>query len=127
MTTVKQIYEMQDRIAELSNLLIKQENLTSMYQERKNNLLSATEGLVKYAHRIAEMAEIEDNHPFWAWIEDASDCISKEKQMLAVNEKDDCEICGGEKGGTKGNENIINGVVMCDYCSFQHQQKAEAE
>jgi len=30
---------------------------------------------------------------------------------------DNCEICKGASGGVLGNENIIEGVVMCDYCS----------
>ena len=34
---------------------------------------------------------------------------------------DDCEVCGGTSGGVKGNENIIDGVVMCDYCSAKHK------
>jgi hypothetical protein len=29
---------------------------------------------------------------------------------------DKCEICKGAKGGTPGNENIINGQIVCDYC-----------
>jgi len=32
---------------------------------------------------------------------------------------DNCEICKGTKGGVKGNENIIDGVVMCDYCDAE--------
>lgn len=31
-------------------------------------------------------------------------------------EKDNCEVCRGDKGGTPGNENIINGWIACDYC-----------
>lgn len=31
--------------------------------------------------------------------------------------KDDCSVCKGEKGGVKGNENIIDGKLICDYCS----------
>jgi hypothetical protein len=27
-----------------------------------------------------------------------------------------CDICHGEKGGVAGNGNIINGIVVCDYC-----------
>jgi hypothetical protein len=30
--------------------------------------------------------------------------------------KDACQVCHGEKGGEPGNENIIGGVIMCDYC-----------
>lgn len=29
---------------------------------------------------------------------------------------DGCEVCGGTKGGVPGNENVIEGIVMCDYC-----------
>lgn len=31
-------------------------------------------------------------------------------------EVDDCQICHGEEGGVQGNENLINGVRVCDYC-----------
>lgn len=31
-------------------------------------------------------------------------------------EKDNCQVCKGERGGTKGNGNIVDGVIMCDYC-----------
>lgn len=31
--------------------------------------------------------------------------------------RDNCEVCGGERGGVKGNENVIDGVVTCDYCT----------
>lgn len=34
--------------------------------------------------------------------------------------KDDCEICHGDKGGVRGNENLVpvndKTVAMCDYC-----------
>lgn len=33
--------------------------------------------------------------------------------------KDDCSVCKGEKGGVKGNENIIDGKLVCDYCSVK--------
>ncbi len=29
---------------------------------------------------------------------------------------DNCEICNGRNGGVPGNENVINGIVTCDYC-----------
>ena len=34
-------------------------------------------------------------------------------------EKDACEKCKGSKGGTPGNENIIKGRVLCDYCTAE--------
>ncbi len=30
--------------------------------------------------------------------------------------RDKCEFCLGAKGGVPGNENIIGGVIVCDYC-----------
>ena len=37
-----------------------------------------------------------------------------------------CQFCNGTHGGTPGNENIIGGVVMCDYCHALFLQAAEA-
>ena len=31
--------------------------------------------------------------------------------------KDKCENCHGSRGGVRGNENIVNGKILCDYCS----------
>jgi len=31
-------------------------------------------------------------------------------------EVDNCEVCLGRNGGVRGNENVIDGVAMCDYC-----------
>jgi hypothetical protein len=31
--------------------------------------------------------------------------------------KDRCEFCRGEKGGTPGNENVVEGIVVCDFCT----------
>lgn len=30
--------------------------------------------------------------------------------------KDNCQVCLGENGGVRGNENRIRGLVACDYC-----------
>jgi hypothetical protein len=37
-----------------------------------------------------------------------------------INDKCKCEVCGGLRGGVPGNENIVGGVVMCDYCHADH-------
>ncbi len=42
--------------------------------------------------------------------------INKIREWLWNLLPDNCEVCHGRKGGTRGNENIIDGVVMCDYC-----------
>lgn len=33
--------------------------------------------------------------------------------------KDNCANCQGIRGGVPGNENVINGRRVCDYCSVQ--------
>lgn len=35
---------------------------------------------------------------------------------MACPARDNCMICLGARGGEPGNENIINGVAVCDYC-----------
>jgi hypothetical protein len=29
---------------------------------------------------------------------------------------DECKVCHGERGGIRGNENLVDGVITCDYC-----------
>lgn len=31
--------------------------------------------------------------------------------------RDGCLVCNGVSGGVPGNENVIDGVVICDYCT----------
>ena len=38
-------------------------------------------------------------------------------RLIFMTEKDGCEICQGENGGVPGNENIIGGLTVCDYCT----------
>jgi len=38
-------------------------------------------------------------------------------------QKDKCEICNGENGGVLGNENVIDDVIVCDYCSAELKGK----
>ena len=36
--------------------------------------------------------------------------------------RDKCQFCYGVKGGTPGNENRLNGVIVCDYCHALYLQ-----
>jgi hypothetical protein len=36
---------------------------------------------------------------------------------------DHCQICRGKNGGVRGNENIVNNIIMCDYCSIKYHDK----
>ncbi|UTC28162.1 hypothetical protein GURKE_01310 [Brevundimonas phage vB_BpoS-Gurke] len=40
---------------------------------------------------------------------------------------DDCEACKGARGGTKGNENIVDGRKLCDWCSVDATRRARGE
>jgi len=50
------------------------------------------------------------------WLEIGETTLVPQHSIL-----DDCEICDGGKGGMIGNENIIEGKTMCDYCSRANQ------
>lgn len=38
-------------------------------------------------------------------------------EPATVREPDNCEQCHGTRGGVRGNENRLNGKVLCDYCT----------
>lgn len=38
---------------------------------------------------------------------------------------DKCEVCHGKRGGVRGNENIIDGIIMCDYCTVEYWKEQE--
>jgi len=40
-------------------------------------------------------------------------------------ELDNCQACNGARGGVRGNENVIDGVVLCDYCSVDYSASFE--
>lgn len=39
-----------------------------------------------------------------------------QKLRALRNLPDNCQVCAGSKGGVRGNENIIGGRIVCDYC-----------
>jgi len=40
---------------------------------------------------------------------------------------DNCQVCHGAKGGVRGNENRIRGLVACDYCHSDGSADAMAD
>ena len=50
------------------------------------------------------------------WVEDRSSWDNEDDLPDSHRELDNCDICKGIKGGLAGNENIINGKRVCDYC-----------
>jgi hypothetical protein len=46
--------------------------------------------------------------------------------MRSKATRDNCEVCHGTQGGVPGNENRINGIVMCDYCHAEWMEQRDA-
>lgn len=46
-----------------------------------------------------------------------------EQHKKTLEERDNCEVCRGTKGGVKGNEQIVDGRVMCDYCHAEYMKE----
>ena len=40
---------------------------------------------------------------------------------------DHCEVCHGDRGGVRGNENVVGGQVICDYCHADKLEKENSE
>jgi hypothetical protein len=74
-----------------------------------------------------EYGEFEDGVPYCDYedsmVEENLDNSGEDWFRYSSIELDDCEICHGEKGGVRGNENIVNGIVMCDYCTVEYDTK----
>lgn len=45
------------------------------------------------------------------------ECGSDVGPIKEAKDRDACQLCGGFRGGVPGNENVIDGVTVCDYCS----------
>lgn len=46
-----------------------------------------------------------------------------------AKDRDACELCSGFRGGVPGNENVIDGVTVCDYCAgtiYSHKRCIDA-
>ncbi|KKM82798.1 hypothetical protein LCGC14_1315960 [marine sediment metagenome] len=87
------------------------------------NLLKGTKSLnpIKIIEKMKEGIEV--GKTFNA---DVSLNVAEAEIILLCVEQlfpDNCEICKGQRGGVRGNENIVDGKRMCDYCSVDHDKK----
>lgn len=53
----------------------------------------------------------------WAKGREGLPVESQPYPFLVLGKRDHCEVCHGRRGGVPGNENILDGVTVCDYCS----------
>ncbi len=37
--------------------------------------------------------------------------------MTRKRRRDKCQVCEGSHGGVRGNENVMDGTIICDYCT----------
>ena len=44
-------------------------------------------------------------------------------QQMQAALTDNCDVCKGERGGMRGNEQRVNGVLMCDYCHAETMEE----
>lgn len=67
------------------------------------------------------------SNPVECMIYNADNGYDASSQCSCTCHTDNCQVCKGTKGGVKGNENVINGIVMCDYCSVIHQEEMKSD
>jgi hypothetical protein len=41
--------------------------------------------------------------------------------------RDECEVCHGANDGVWGNENIIGGKIVCDYCHSRMMEREKCQ
>ena len=46
-------------------------------KRRPPELLNASKEILPYLHTLGEIANLEDNHSFWAYLEDLTEAINK--------------------------------------------------
>jgi hypothetical protein len=71
------------------------------------------------------------DHGSHTWCEDSvgdGDIIEEAEYVrVDASQPQECEICDGAKGGVPGNENIIGGKVVCDYCHAEGSHKVASQ
>jgi len=78
----------------------------------------------KDIHALIEFADEGDYHdgctawgPKFDAIMQVARRVREDARKELRESYDDCVVCLGTRGGVKGNENVINDVIMCDHCT----------
>lgn len=48
--------------------------------------------------------------------------LDLEAHEICSKYPDNCEVCHGANGGVRGNEQLVDGKVMCDYCHAEYRR-----
>jgi len=82
------------------------------------------EGLGEAAQLCLQRSTLLGQQTEYQQSQGAFDCYQALKILLATPaqpDRDACQICHGAKGGVPGNENIVDGVTICDYCHAERK------
>lgn len=86
------------------------------------NALEANNGLLVQAARSVLI--------FWhagamkSCSDEVQEALSQlDDEVVSLNPQDSCQSCYGTKGGIPGNENVVDGQVLCDYCHAEKMKK----
>lgn len=71
--------------------------------------------------RVRELTS--ENYHLRQVIGDAARHLTAEAARQARRDLDACMNCKGSRGGVPGNENIIDGKILCDYCTVEVLEK----
>lgn len=54
-------------------------------------------------------------------------CMQQEREARLKDpaRRDGCQVCHGIRGGVPGNENVTDGILVCDYCSADRMQQVQ--
>lgn len=70
-------------------------------------------------HKLAKLNSRDSLKLIYQWIKTGTISFREFEELYPYIEKGECESCGGERG-VPGNENIIDGRILCDYCSVSY-------
>jgi cytochrome c5 len=77
-----------------------------MTNEERNSVIEECYEAARGTHLLDKVHTYQQ---YWRGRAQAAEDVRKLKH-------DACQVCHGTKGGEPGNENIVDGMVMCDYC-----------
>lgn len=65
---------------------------------------------------------------YWTVYDDEDGTVLAHGTLAEIEQVPDrCQTCHGKRGGMLGNENIINGAMMCDYCTSDWLAKERSQ
>jgi hypothetical protein len=103
-----------------SELMLQIENMEKELATTKSSI-SKAEGL------LTEIQNMEELDPTSIGVEHAYGYARALTEVKIIASRywkpDTCSVCKGTRGGIRGNENIVDGVLICDYCDAKRMDE----